>query len=350
LNEDRAGACLTMLRERVGELPAHARSVLARRGELPSLGAARSIAVTGVGGSEGPARYLCALLRHAHGLRAAFLPVSCFAAAGCDVEAETLVVFSQGLSPNARLILAGAGRYAATVLYTTLAPGSAEGAAAAVLDRLDRARTQVATLPPRDESATLVRLVGPSVASLAAALTASELRESDAAELDRIPGLWASASARVEAATRDLEPEWLFGHVAFVTAGQYGEAYHAPGWKWLEGLGVPEPSSWDVLQVAHGAFQQFYDDRILLVCLESGRAEEHLLFDRLASMLVPERHRMLRLTTPLPRHLALLDHDVQVTHLFLQALAHRPRDLTTWPGFGLDGPLYGLDCCPGSNP
>ena len=59
--------------------------------------------------------------------------------------------------------------------------------------------------------------------------------------------------------------------MAFVTSGQFGEAYHGPRWKWLEALFVAEPACWDVLQVAHGAFQQFYEEPMLLVCLEPSR-------------------------------------------------------------------------------
>jgi hypothetical protein len=204
----------------------------------------------------------------------------------------------------------------------------------------------VVTHPPPDESGMLLRVVGPACASFTAALLASTLADGFYGELARVPDLFATAAERVRAVSAHLEPEWLTARVAFVTAGPLGEAYHAPSWKWLEGLSAPLPPCWDVLEVAHGAYQQFYEERMLLIALEHDLPAERALFDRLASMLVPERHVMLRLRSDLPRHLAPLDHDAQVTALLLRALTFQPRDLFTWPAMGLDAPLYGLDAPP----
>lgn len=346
---DAARASVALLERRVAELPDLLRRMLAARATVAPLPPSGPLAITGVGASEGPARYLGALIRHVHQRHAPFVPLSCFATDCRDSSAETLVVFSQGLSANARMALS-TGKNRHTMLITTLQRERATGVAATALASLQQRGATVVTHPPDDESGTLLRVTGPAVASFVAALLASTLGGVPYDALERVPELVASAADRAAVALGDLDPEWLSGRVAFVTSGELGEAYHAPRWKWLEGLLAPEPSHWDVLQVAHGAFQQFYGERILLVALEhaagDGDDRERGLFDRLERMLVPARHAMVRLTSDLPRHLALLDHDAQVTHLLLRALRHRPRDLSTWPGMGLDEPLYGLDAPP----
>ena len=69
---------------------------------------ARRVHVTGVGSSAGHARFLVERLQHA-GTAAAFTPLSRFAAGSPGTpDEDALVVFSQGLSPNARLALAEA--------------------------------------------------------------------------------------------------------------------------------------------------------------------------------------------------------------------------------------------------
>src|SRR5581483_1105171 len=108
---------------------------------------------------------------------------------------------------------------------------------------------------------------------------------------------------------------------------------------WLEGLCAPEPPSWDVLQVAHGPFQEIFEREITLLALErTGVGAD--LFDRLARMLVPERHALVRLRSSLPAPLAAIEHHALTCELVHRALRARPRDLAAWPGSGCDAPLY----------
>ncbi len=351
---ERAAGSVAMLRRRVDAVPAHLRSVLARRAALPELPAKGGFAITGVGASEAPARYLGALLRHRHGRHAPVVPLSCFVADDGQLAGDNLVLFSQGLSPNARLALGTAARHRSSLLVTTLRSGAAgsggaspTGATAEALARVDaaeRAGTVVVCHPPAEESGTLLRVAGPAVAAYVAALLVAPPAERDDPDLARVPDVVAGARPRVVEACRGLDPIQLCGNVVFVTGGCFGEAYHGPRWKWLEGLNVAEPPRWDVMQVAHGAFQQLYEQPAVVVTFEhTGAPAETRLFDRLADMLVPARHALVRLPTELPRHLALLEHDALATELLLLALEHCPRDLCSWPAMGLDAPLYGID-------
>jgi hypothetical protein len=126
-----------------------------------------------------------------------------------------------------------------------------------------------------------------------------------------------------------------------VTAGSYLALAHGLRWKLLEASGIPDPPVWDVLQFAHGPFQQMYGRPMLLCALECPGAAP--LFDRLERILVPGRHALVRLAATLPAPWCWFEHDAQLNALTLALLAARPVDLARWPGQGADGELYAWD-------
>src|SRR5438105_12549500 len=97
---DRRGTSVALVASRV---PLAAKEALAALRSSLDLGqdllASRSWITTGTGASEGPARALASLLRRA-GVLAEFAPISRFAEGA--PRADTCVVVSQRLSPNAR--------------------------------------------------------------------------------------------------------------------------------------------------------------------------------------------------------------------------------------------------------
>lgn len=289
------------------------------------------VVTTGVGCSEGPARLLAGLLAGL-GVRSRFVPLSCFvdgAPAG-----DRLVVFSQGLSPNATLALGAAGRYARALLLTSLPSTDRRLSAHA------EAGLEVVTLPPPAEDGLLLRVQGPAVASLAAWLAAGQIADELGLPWLRPAG---GLGAAIDAARGRVQApdSWPEGPLALVTAGEHGALCRGLTSPLVEGLLVPEPPVWDLLSVAHGPFQQFYDGPMTLLAL-SGPETPPGLLDRLATMLVPGRHALLRLAATLPGPLGLLEHQAQLAALLIEGLRRRPRDLARWPGQGCDAPLYGI--------
>ena len=334
--EERARASLTLLEERVDAVVGHVTSLLATPPAMPTaLRGAEDVVVTGVGAAAGPARHLAALL--ATTLRARFVPVSAFAEGGVGPR-SSLVLFSQHLSPNARLVLARATGAARIVLVTSASPDEVDGAT----DARVRARLDLVTHPPADERGTLLRVTGPAVASVLAILLAEAAGVAvDRSALARVPEVLARAPERFALATAEVRVAHAWERpLAVVTAGELGHASRAIAWKLLEGLSVAEPPACDVLEIAHGPFQQFYRGEMCLVALTAGR--DRALVDRLAAMLDPARHTLLVLPSDLPRALAPIEHDALANQLVLAGLRARPRDLTRWDGQGLDGPLYEL--------
>ena len=97
----------------------------------------RPVVTTGIGASEGPARVLAWLLQHVVGLRAGFRPLSQLLAESPRRESALLVLFSQGLSPNAQLALALAPRFHKLLVYTSVRPAPAATDDGHELTRLD---------------------------------------------------------------------------------------------------------------------------------------------------------------------------------------------------------------------
>ncbi|HZO13899.1 MAG TPA: hypothetical protein VFB62_11595 [Polyangiaceae bacterium] len=318
---------LTLLSERIAAVDTAVRQTVSAWRPPASL-TAGPWSCTGAGGSEGPARVLASCLRSVQ-QRADFLPLSTFAV---DFgERGHLVVFSQGLSPNARLALARREPFETTTLVT------ATGTHDPLLDELG---SSVLRHAPEQESGLLVRVMGPAGATATALLLVAELAgraEAEARAIHETVDRLDEARSRARAAFVGIGKA---SPIALVTAGRYRELVHGLRWKLLESLGVADPPVWDVLQVAHGPFQQFYESPMLLCALEL--PDEAALFDRLERMLVPERHRLIRLRATRAAPTAWFEHDAMLNELVLAVLRDHPRDLIDWPGKGKDAALYRL--------
>jgi len=101
-----------VLVERVRALPRLLRDGASRLDTaVPAFAAAaRRIVLTGVGSSAAHARFLAHLLTERYALDATALPLSAFLTPRATASEEILIVFSQGLSPNARIALADRAR------------------------------------------------------------------------------------------------------------------------------------------------------------------------------------------------------------------------------------------------
>ena len=136
------------LSPRARSLPDLVRALVDAPPTFPELDRGAKVVTTGVGGSAAPARYLAWLLREALGVDARFHHLSRFVEGAPPGDA--LVVFSQYLSPNARIAIRRAGTYGRACVFTS-SSAAVEGAPSSV------ARV---TLPPPSEGGTLVRIVG----------------------------------------------------------------------------------------------------------------------------------------------------------------------------------------------
>jgi creatinine amidohydrolase len=287
----------------------------------------RRVVATGVGSSAAHAALLAHELRRAH-RDAAAVPLSAFLSEPAPAPDDVLVVFSQGLSPNARLALDAPGRFRRTVLVTAVTDE-------ARLTPLRAGGVVVQTIDGEEERGTLVRIVGPMTGYVAALRLAHALGGAAMANVASI------VDALSAAALPPFELDVLDAPLAFVTSGTYGELVTNLQYKVMEGFLQPIPPAWDVLHLAHGPYQQRAAGRATFVALARPDApSEGELLDRFASMLDPARHTLVRLAARLPSPVALFEHEAMLNALLLRWIEARHVDQVRWPGRGGDAPLY----------
>jgi creatinine amidohydrolase len=317
-------AGVELLRRRCAQVPEALATLAERLLQGPPLPALLSpLFTTGIGCSEGPARLLAELLLR-QGRLARFLPLSSFLAPPWPPAARVLVLFSQGLSPNAQLAFQHQQRHEQFVLVTGLTPSHPRLAAL-------RPDACCLSLPTDDEQGLLVRLLGPAQATLLALALGAGPPPSPEQLRDALEAARARALA-----LGPLPP----GGLALLASAGYATLCEGLRWRLLEGLLTPRVQLWDALAVAHGPFQGFHTEEIALIGLEH-HPSCAALHDRLASMLRPG-HGLLRLTSTLDEPWCLLEHLVQLDALMVATASARGLPLSPWPGQGEDGPLYNL--------
>jgi creatinine amidohydrolase len=310
--------------------------------------ALRRIRTTGIGSSESHARALAFLLAERFGLDARFTPTGALAAGAPEgSERDALVVFSQGLSPNARYALAEPARWRSVLLVTAATPQGAGAGAAAWLAALESAGVARLPIEPENEFDGLVRIQGP-LTGLAAALRVARavgraLGREDALEsappadvARRIAG----AEATLDAALAG-EPAALARPFALLATGGYAELASNLRQKLLEGLLLSLPPVWDLLEFAHGPFQQRFERETTFLALARADAPgEAEWLARARALLRPERHALVTLPATLPGVYALFEHEALLDALVLRQQRAQGIDPLRWPGRGHDAALY----------
>jgi hypothetical protein len=313
------------LRRRLDSVPAALETAAAQTLKTTSFdaNAMRSTVSTGAGGSEGPARIFAYLMQQ-RGHPTRFEPLSAYALHA--PAAQRCILFSHGLSPNARLPLR---HHPETLVVGATRPKQAEWLCHG----------------PSDESGLLVRVVAPNVASLLAMRLALPHAKPPAQQLvEAVTAQIARAAAPFAPYVASLAADNL--PFAFVTLGHDPTAY-TQGMRWLvvEGALMREPPAWDILQLAHGPYQAFFEKEMLLVVL-STRAQRPNMIHNLRSLLHPRRHQLVVLEASLPYPYSWFEHKAMVGELVYALLRKRKVDLVNWPGKGRDDALYAIGSSP----
>lgn len=328
-DHERAVRSVTILEDRIASIPAALD--LALKVALPSLDRTpRTVVTTGIGASEGPARLLACVLADA-GVAARFVPLATFALA--PPTADLLVLFSQNLSPNARLALTTQDRFRARWLVTSAGYAPGVSVRESLMHGYRAEGVVPILVPPAAEDGMLLRVVGPAVASLMALRMAAHL----VGDARAMPN--AEEAARAYEMPVIMEP-LSAQSVALVAAGVCVETVHGHRWKLLEALLREDPSVWDVLQVAHGPLQTIHAQPMTLLVLSTPRAEA--LVSRLQAALSPTNHCVQVWPSQHDDVVAFFEHAAAIDACLLTTLRANPRNLFQWPGRGGDAPLYDL--------
>lgn len=361
MSEPPPGEGLALLRARAATLPAALAEAFAGADPAPDLSGAEvgSIVTTGIGSSAAHARYLAHLLSHDLGLPARFsAPGVHVVAPPTRARDELLVVFSQGLSPNARFALSHARAWRRVVLVTATPEdgGSRPDAEEKrrLLARLADAGACIIRTPGVDEYGTLLRVVGPLVGYAAALRLARALAPRGAA----LPAALAASPHEIRAAldasihraaeiAREAELPAPDEALAFVALGVTAEISGNLPLKVLEGWRRPAPPVWDLLHLTHGPWQELAPRRAVLLALaHSGAAAEGEVLAHAESLLEAGRHRLVRLDATLPAPLSIFEHEMLVNALVLRGIEAGGPDPARFAGSDGESALYALAPAP----
>ncbi|MBJ21937.1 MAG: creatininase family protein [bacterium] len=319
----------------------------------------RCLVTTGIGTSEGHARHLAEVAGRYCGQPARFASTgSLMSHSPPGSGADWLVVFSQGLSANARHALAHVDDWSGVILVTALsrATSAAEGLddeKRAWLENLEARGVIRLDLGCGTEYGALLRVIGARAGYVAAwsllrTLAAFRLEDTSPLEID---------AARLERAQRDAPVE---SHRAFpeserlapffdagrslllVAEGGVLEMADQLTLKLAEGMLRPQPRAVDVLQFAHGPLQSLAlrPMSILYLAPREANADSEAWLERFTSTLDPDLHDLRVLRASLPWPFAVLEYEALFDDLVLRLLAETEGDLIDWPGVDREIALY----------
>lgn len=318
----------------------------------------RALVATGIGTSEGHARHLVEVAARDLGWPARFVPTAALTAPPpASAAADWLIVFSQGLSPNALHAFAHAECWGRVVLVTA-ADAQAEGE-----DRLgDEKRAALAALEARGviridlgcglEYGTLLRVIGSRAgygAAWALLRTLARGRLEEKGSLDVEPDALAqaqrAAAAQADAlfpATAPIAPFFASDRtLLLVSEGGVLDYVSQLPLKIAEGMLRPAPQAVDVLEFAHGPLQSIARRQATILYL-AGPDDSAGWLERFRATLDPTLHalRVVRRTLPFP--FAAVEFEAILDEWIVRVLDETGKDLVAWPGAERESALYGV--------
>ena len=342
-----------LLARRLAQIPGVLGGMLAR-GPAPLKPATLSsthFIITGTGSSEAHARYLAMLLNLHTERAAAYLPLSGFTAQFKPAFAgKTLVVFSQGVSPNAQLALRRRNDFSHTVLFTATTPATAlaagKGDRAALLQALLDEGGELVEFPLAEEYTTLIRFVGPMAGYLACLQFTAQLA-SCRFKVPPVASILRQLDARPPADLLNamLTTPARFGTgFSLVTAAPISEFAQNLACKFMEGVFWPCPAISDFLQFAHGPFQQTTAHPHPIVILQGDAPVEAELVGRSLAMLHEVGLEAYVIHVDAPPLISIFGFQSALNQLVFTLMSRFGVDQINWPGKGRDDQLYGF--CP----
>lgn len=337
-----------ILKERIESIPDHLRSALqAPAPDVEALKAASSIVTTGLGSSEAAARYLTSLLNRNGRMRAEFIPHSVFYGELPSYEERPhLVLFTQGLSPNAEIVFAQRHHFSGLTLVTASTEEGQEQAGKPNRVKLLRdilaGGNAIIRHPIENEYEILPRVIGPICAELTCLRMASAVL---GAKTLPLPGEDALITPLEESFLPSHElDDWateLLEGVDFFFTNRESTYAHNLSCKVLETTFRPLPRLYDAFHYAHGPFQA---DRLTSArkwIFTGPEAAASDLFGKLSPLF--ERTGPTRITrSPLAEPYSLFYYEQFLNTVVLRAAEIAKVNLINWPGKGEDSEGYSL--------
>lgn len=336
-----------LLAQRLTSIPAQLDAMLRNPPTRAGRAAPRRAVVTGIGSSEAHARYLVWLLNSFTDIPAEFVPLVQFVHwVGPEFHDRTLIIFSQGLSQNTRIVLNQRVHFAHTVLFTAATDGGLRAAGrtdrAELLAQLRDDGVELVPFSLENEYTILIRTIGPACGFLAARLWVQTLPGTRLPPLHPHDVLAAYARAVADTPAEDFarrHAEFRHGFVLVVSPALV-HCGHNLVCKFVEGLYWPAPLVTDLLSFAHGPFQQLADATRPVVIVHTETPPELDLRNRALGMCAALKIEPIIVSLKGSRTIAPLEAEALFNPVILRLVHLLGVDQLNWPGKGLDAPLY----------
>jgi len=324
-----------LVSERTHRLPRLLHEQLeAPRPSLPPDLAEHGLIITGVGSSEAAARYACRLFSE-QGVSARFCAYAEFYARSVkSVSTPYLMLFTQGLSPNAEIVLSMRDQFRGVILVTSSTVegqrSAGKGHRADWLEKLVGEGAVLVWHPLENEYEILPRFIGPVCVMAEVCRMVQSVFPEALPDLHLLPALFENVEA----------PDCSFGTGTgfFFTNSTLHYAQNL-SCKVMETLMTCAPFLSDALTYSHGPFQVNCRSAALNVLFTTTEPVEQELTERLLPLFEATGPVQV-VTSPVPAPLAVFYYEAFLNRVLEKALTTQEIDLVDWPGKGRDGAGY----------
>jgi creatinine amidohydrolase len=314
--------------------------------------AAQSFIVTGIGSSEAHARYLTLLLNiHTH-YQALYIGFTGLMRMTNIFNSDRiLVLFSQGLSPNAQMVLKyGQNYFSHVVLFTSM--NNEQLTKKCQWIRIDKIET--IQFPIYDEYVTLIRVIGPICGFLATILFVQHLTNKKLIEVDYLREICMTKSSSFSllrnAMIDDYKQQFSRGPFYLILSSPLIDVCQNICYKFVEGVYWTSPIVCDYLQFAHGPFQQIRSVTVrpsAIVCIIDRSNSFDIELECRLRQMIKECNDEQHLINVYTLHLSsssiiysIFELEMELNRLIFEIICANGCDQIHWPGKGQDQPLY----------
>ena len=286
--------------------------------------------VTGIGSSEAHGRYFEELVNRYTPAIARFVPLgNFFSEKNLGDKKNTLVLFSQGLSPNAQIALIREKEFKHSIIFTSKKLGESK-------------RRTVINIPIENEDGLLLRVIGPLLGYISIIQFININWPKSIPQVNPkvlITALSNSDKLRVN----KLTLEAFKRGVVLLTEGQLCEYGKNLAYKLQEGAFIPMPPILDYLAFSHGTFQELIVNPKLVITLRTKNKADQYLHNK-AKMLFKESNALpLEISSELPAPWNVLEFEMTLNYFILKVIKKLKINQKEWPGKTKDASLYNIN-------
>lgn len=313
---------------------------------LPDVGAFfnRPFAVTGIGSSEAHGKYLVSLWNQWVAPQATFIPLTQIHQASSRLTLPPLLLISQGLSSNTFGVLDRLDHENVAVM-TAISPETDHSEKSRHMARLKAKSAPIIPFFPDDEYQTLIRIAGPYVGYLACLNVVDQLSPSFKLNLQRDLQVVSSLDAY---APPDALVDVLLKHKSLCLVGSYPLLDYSQNlvYKVIEGLFFRPPYVQDVLQMAHGPFQNLAYQRekegVVTGVIAFVSDSEHMPYYQALQNMLGDDYPLWLIPLQSRPECQILEAELYMNGLLKALIPKLGIDQVSWPGKDRQHMVYSL--------